>query len=169
METEDEPEEVSATIVYTDPGAELATNCMATAEDDTDEAAAAAAAAARERIYHIARSLLQIAQAVDPQFLRHPFGARTTKRKYQALLRAEQEAGRRALAMWQVSLMNATSCSQVFLHQALLEDSIIWSRSTLNAVCKVCRRRNNPEQMLLCDGCNAGRHMFCFKPKLTVS
>lgn len=71
--------------------------------------------------------------------------------------------------MWQVSLMNSTSYAQVFLHYTLLDDSIIWSRSSQNADCRICRRRVMPEKMILCDGCNRGRHLFCFKPKLTVS
>lgn len=155
--------ESNAALTFVDPGTEVAATCCTNgrAADDT-------AAADDERIYHIARSLLQIAQSIDPQFLRQPFGP-STKRKDATVVRAEQEAGRRALLRWQVSLMNATSCSQVFLHQMLLEDSILWRRSTLNAVCKVCRRRGNPEKMLLCDGCNAGKHLFCCKPMLTVS
>lgn len=31
----------------------------------------------------------------------------------------------------------------------------------------ICRRKNDPEQTLLCDACNKGWHMFCLKPKLT--
>lgn len=32
----------------------------------------------------------------------------------------------------------------------------------------ICRRKNDPEQTLLCDECNKGWHMQCLKPKLTV-
>lgn len=31
----------------------------------------------------------------------------------------------------------------------------------------ICRRKNDPEQTLLCDECNKGWHMRCLKPKLT--
>lgn len=31
----------------------------------------------------------------------------------------------------------------------------------------ICRRKNDPEQTLLCDECNKAWHMFCLKPKLT--
>lgn len=146
-----------ATTTYIDPGHSITTDA------DTD----ADSAKTRERVYHIARSLLQVAQAIEPQFLKPPFGA-SIKLKDPATIRAATERGQSALLMWQVSLMNATSHAQVFLHYTLLEDSIVWSRSTLNAVCTVCRRRHSPEKMLLCDGCNGGRHMFCCKPKITV-
>lgn len=50
-----------------------------------------------------------------------------------------------------------------------LDNSIAWNRSALNANCRICRRRGDPESMLLCDMCNKGHHMYCLKPKLTVS
>ena len=36
----------------------------------------------------------------------------------------------------------------------------------MNAKCRICRRKTDPEKMLLCDGCDRGHHMFCLKPKL---
>ena len=35
-----------------------------------------------------------------------------------------------------------------------------------NAKCRICRRKTDPEKMLLCDGCDRGHHMYCLKPKL---
>jgi bromodomain adjacent to zinc finger domain protein 1A len=36
----------------------------------------------------------------------------------------------------------------------------------MNAKCRICRRKTDPEKMLLCDGCDRGHHMYCLKPKL---
>ena len=36
----------------------------------------------------------------------------------------------------------------------------------LNTRCRICKRKNDPESMLLCDGCNRGHHTYCLKPKL---
>jgi len=47
-------------------------------------------------------------------------------------------------------------------------NSIQWSRSASNAHCRLCRRRGDAENMLLCDGCNKGHHLYCLKPKLIV-
>ncbi|KAG8262286.1 Bromodomain adjacent to zinc finger domain protein 1A [Homalodisca vitripennis] len=63
--------------------------------------------------------------------------------------------------------MTSTSLSQLFLHISTLDSSITWGRSILKASCRLCRRRGDPEKMLLCDGCNKGHHMYCLKPKLT--
>ena len=64
--------------------------------------------------------------------------------------------------------MAATSLPQLFLHLSTLERSIIWSKSILNARCRICRRKGDAEQMLLCDGCDRGLHMYCLKPPLKV-
>lgn len=34
--------------------------------------------------------------------------------------------------------------------------------------CVVCRRANRPNEMLECDGCERGYHMFCMSPPLTT-
>lgn len=56
-----------------------------------------------------------------------------------------------------------------YLSIHFLESSIEWSRSVLNARCRVCRRKGDPEKMLLCDTCNKGHHIYCLKPALEVT
>lgn len=68
---------------------------------------------------------------------------------------------------WESSLMCSTSFAQVYLHIATLENSIQWAKSALNARCKVCRKGGDGENMLLCDGCDRGFHLYCLKPKLS--
>nr|XP_049595811.1 bromodomain adjacent to zinc finger domain protein 1A isoform X3 [Syngnathus scovelli] len=55
---------------------------------------------------------------------------------------------------------------QVFVHLAILERSVRWSRSVLNARCRVCRRKGDANTMLLCDVCDRGHHMRCLRPRL---
>lgn len=57
---------------------------------------------------------------------------------------------------------------QLCLHYATLDNSITWSRSALNARCRICRRKADAENMLLCDHCDKGHHIYCLKPKLKV-
>ncbi|KAG4068705.1 hypothetical protein HA402_002396 [Bradysia odoriphaga] len=118
------------------------------------------------KVHGYASALLQIALGVEPVFLKPPFGylkELKDKQQQQQVLKT----GRQNLEMWCVSLMKATSFSQVFLQYNILHDSVKWHKSSLNATCIFCRRRSEPDKMLLCDGCNAGKHLFCFKPKLT--
>ncbi|XP_071533691.1 bromodomain adjacent to zinc finger domain protein 1A isoform X2 [Panulirus ornatus] len=73
---------------------------------------------------------------------------------------------RTPIERWEMSLMASTSLSQLCLHYATLDNSITWSRSALNARCRICRRKADAENMLLCDNCDKGHHIYCLKPKL---
>ncbi|KOB63218.1 putative zinc finger protein, partial [Operophtera brumata] len=57
-----------------------------------------------------------------------------------------------ALARWEVSLMECRSFAQVVLHVLALDSSVAWSSSILHASCRICRRKADPDNMLLCDG-----------------
>ncbi|XP_010724923.1 bromodomain adjacent to zinc finger domain protein 1A-like [Meleagris gallopavo] len=72
------------------------------------------------------------------------------------------------LDRWRESLLSSTSLSQVFLHLSTLDRSVIWSKSILNARCKVCRKKGDAESMVLCDGCDRGYHTYCIRPKLKI-
>ncbi|XP_033125936.1 bromodomain adjacent to zinc finger domain protein 1A-like isoform X2 [Anneissia japonica] len=133
----------------------------------------------------LACALLQISQGVEPKYLMQPLGFTEPPSRggYSATRRAkklqeEREQQRKeqeedddkpkktTRECWEESLMLSTSFSQVFLHMSTLERSIIWSKSILNTRCRICRRKGNAEQMLLCDGCDRGHHMYCLKPPL---
>lgn len=121
----------------------------------------------RKQIHGLACALLQISQSIDVKYLKPPFGnlksGGKNKSKEENVHKAKQN-----LEMWQVSLMNCRTSSQLFLHYNVLYDAIKWTRSAQNAKC-VCRSSKDPDKLLLCDGCNIGRHIYCLKPKLTVS
>lgn len=34
--------------------------------------------------------------------------------------------------------------------------------------CQICRKGDNEELLLLCDGCDKGCHTYCHKPKITA-
>lgn len=36
----------------------------------------------------------------------------------------------------------------------------------MNTKCRLCRRKTDPDRMLLCDGCDRGHHMYCLKPAM---
>lgn len=59
------------------------------------------------------------------------------------------------------------SFSQLFINVYILEKSINWDLSAMITAnkCKVCRRKAN-EQMILCDFCNKGYHIYCLSPPI---
>lgn len=141
----------SNTKVYRDPGKYLGPpDSNELIPDSTQQAA----------IKQMACAILQVSHAVEPKYLKKPLGLDEKDKKT-----SNEEARDR----WEQSLMASTSWSQLFVHLNTLENSIAWSRSATNAQCRICRRRKDAENMLLCDGCNKGHHLYCLKPKLTVS
>ncbi|XP_052121345.1 bromodomain adjacent to zinc finger domain protein 1A isoform X2 [Frankliniella occidentalis] len=129
---------------------------------------------AHDCVRDLACAILQVSQGIDERYLKKPLGLddkEKSKEKQKKNSEEKEETekekdGLTTLQKWQVSLMASTSFSQLFLHLSTLDSSIQWSKSALNANCRLCRRRGDPDQMLLCDGCNKGHHMYCLKPKL---
>ncbi|KPJ17020.1 Bromodomain adjacent to zinc finger domain protein 1A [Papilio machaon] len=118
-----------------------------------------------EVVRGLACALLQVSQAIHHKYLKRPLGLDDKERK-------DREAKNKsldleALERWEVSLMECRSFAQVVLHLLTLDSSITWSASILNASCRICRRKTDPDNMLLCDGCNKGHHLYCLKPKLS--
>ncbi|KAF5393073.1 hypothetical protein D9757_001208 [Collybiopsis confluens] len=46
------------------------------------------------------------------------------------------------------------------------EKPVVKSRDAGNEHCEICGKKNRGDQMLLCDGCDCGFHMFCLDPPL---
>lgn len=119
-----------------------------------------------KQIHGLACALLQISQSIDVKYFKPPYGnLKVGKNKSKEEI---AEKAQRNLERWQVSLMNCQNPSQLFLHYNVLYDAIKWTRSAQNAKCS-CRSSKDPDKLLLCDGCNIGRHIYCLKPKLTVN
>ncbi|EFA07691.2 hypothetical protein TcasGA2_TC030765 [Tribolium castaneum] len=110
-------------------------------------------------IQSLAVVLAQVAQAVEPKFLKKPLGCVATGRN-------NSKMDENTIVKWEQSLLASTSFSQIFLHYSTLDSCILWAKSVLLAKCRICRRKNDSENMLLCDGCNLGVHLYCLKPKL---
>ncbi|XP_044292621.1 bromodomain adjacent to zinc finger domain protein 1A isoform X2 [Varanus komodoensis] len=129
-------------------------------------------------VHYLASALLQIQQGTERKFLKAPLGdAEQNKRDQKGDKRRKKEedqsdtndGGRlhkTVLDRWRESLLSSASLSQIFLHLSTLERSIIWSKSILNARCKMCRKKGDAESMVLCDSCDRGYHIYCIRPKL---
>ncbi|XP_038156804.1 bromodomain adjacent to zinc finger domain protein 1A isoform X2 [Cyprinodon tularosa] len=128
----------------------------------------------------LAQALSHVEQGIERRFLKPPLGdedskkdlkMRKSKKKEddQASDDGSSDGGRvikTVLERWRESLQSCSSFSQVFIHLSSLERSIRWSRSVLNARCRLCRRKGDADSMLLCDGCDRGHHTHCLRPRL---
>lgn len=70
------------------------------------------------------------------------------------------------LRTWRQALDRCRSASQLSLCLLQLEKAIAWERSIIKVTCQVCRKGDDDEYLLLCDGCDRGCHMFCLRPKV---
>ncbi|KAL1497561.1 hypothetical protein ABEB36_008502 [Hypothenemus hampei] len=146
---------------YKDPGQFLGPSIDLDSEDSADDSdkILLQSESTKKVINYLAKALNQVAQAVEPKYLKKPLGSvssKTNKIKEQSDV----------LEKWEQSLLSSTSFSQVFLHYGTLDTCVLWSRSALKAKCRICKRQKDSENMLLCDSCNLGHHMYCLKPKL---
>uniref|UniRef100_A0A1Y1JUG4 Bromodomain adjacent to zinc finger domain protein 1A n=1 Tax=Photinus pyralis TaxID=7054 RepID=A0A1Y1JUG4_PHOPY len=105
-------------------------------------------------------ALVQIGRGMEDQYLKKPLG--------NTHQRSDKGVKGGLLKKWEQSLLSASSYDQIFLHYEVLNKCIFWTRSALVTKCQVCRKQANAESMILCDSCNKGQHLFCFKPKLTA-
>ncbi|XP_067132967.1 bromodomain adjacent to zinc finger domain protein 1A isoform X2 [Centruroides vittatus] len=140
----------------------------------------------KEKVKELALAILQVSQGIDAKYLQPPLGFvfKPNQRSTELRVKIKQQKNEESkdnstrnfsssekiksnpLERWQDSLMTCTSFSQLFLHLATLEKSVVWSLSALQARCKICRRKGDGENMLLCDECNRGFHLYCLKPPL---
>ncbi|XP_016079965.1 PREDICTED: bromodomain adjacent to zinc finger domain protein 2A isoform X5 [Miniopterus natalensis] len=67
---------------------------------------------------------------------------------------------------WRQTLERCRSAAQVCLCLGQLERSIAWEKSVNKVTCLVCRKGDNDEFLLLCDGCDRGCHIYCHRPKM---
>merc|ERR1719334_419676 len=139
-------------------------------------------------VRQLAAAILQVGQMIsdEEKYFKHPLGEEEKDRKKR--LRDEEQRrkkreieeedgvicddypltsnGTTPFARWQASLIRCTHLGQLFLHLATLDNSVVWSKSIMNTKCRLCRRKTDPEKMLLCDSCDRGHHLYCLKPKL---
>ncbi|XP_051942047.1 bromodomain adjacent to zinc finger domain protein 1A isoform X2 [Hippocampus zosterae] len=146
---------------------------------DGDERADGLSASTTAAVTGLAQALGHVERGIERRFLKAPLGADECKKEQKGKKgkkKDEDQAsddgsdGSRAvksvLERWRESLSSSSSLSQVFVHLAILDRSVLWSRSVLNARCRVCRRKGDADNMLLCAACHRGRHTHCLRPRL---
>ncbi|XP_028256807.1 bromodomain adjacent to zinc finger domain protein 2B isoform X4 [Parambassis ranga] len=84
---------------------------------------------------------------------------------------ADREGGEEEVApgmkMWRKALSEVRSAAQLAMCIQQLQKSIAWERSIMKVYCQMCKKGDNEDLLLLCDGCDKGCHTYCHKPKIT--
>ncbi|XP_068610795.1 bromodomain adjacent to zinc finger domain protein 2B [Brachionichthys hirsutus] len=71
------------------------------------------------------------------------------------------------MKVWRKALAEVRSAAQLAMCIQQLQKSIAWERSIMKVYCQLCRKGDNEDLLLLCDGCDKGCHTYCHKPKIT--
>ncbi|TNN74527.1 Bromodomain adjacent to zinc finger domain protein 2B [Liparis tanakae] len=69
------------------------------------------------------------------------------------------------MKVWRKALAEVRSAAQLAMCIQQLQKSIAWERSIMKVM---CRKGDNEDLLLLCDGCDKGCHTYCHKPKITT-
>ncbi|XP_029313194.1 bromodomain adjacent to zinc finger domain protein 2B isoform X4 [Cottoperca gobio] len=84
---------------------------------------------------------------------------------------ADREGGEEevnhGMKVWRKALTEVRSAAQLAMCIQQLQKSIAWERSIMKVYCQICRKGDNEDLLLLCDGCDKGCHTYCHKPKIT--
>uniref|UniRef100_A0A8C9BZC7 Bromodomain adjacent to zinc finger domain protein 2B n=1 Tax=Phocoena sinus TaxID=42100 RepID=A0A8C9BZC7_PHOSS len=121
--------------------------------------------------------LAALEQNVERRYLREPLWPAHEVVLEKALLGTPSSAPQCATAeisyeitprirAWRQTLERCWSAAQVCLCLGQLERSIAWEKSVNKVTCLVCRKGDNDEFLLLCDGCDRGCHIYCLRPKM---
>uniref|UniRef100_A0A3B3SQD7 Bromodomain adjacent to zinc finger domain 2B n=1 Tax=Paramormyrops kingsleyae TaxID=1676925 RepID=A0A3B3SQD7_9TELE len=79
----------------------------------------------------------------------------------------EEEDIAPGLKVWRKAVSEVRSAAQLSLCIQHLQKSVAWERSIMKVYCQMCRRGDNEDLLLLCDGCDKGWHTYCHRPKIT--
>ena len=72
----------------------------------------------------------------------------------------DEEVLPKGLVIWRDGLKQATTAAQVAMAFYMLETSIAWHKSIMKAYCQLCHCGDNEDSLLLCDGCDKGKHCY---------
>ncbi|XP_035026723.2 bromodomain adjacent to zinc finger domain protein 2B isoform X16 [Hippoglossus stenolepis] len=81
--------------------------------------------------------------------------------------RSGEEEVAHGMKVWRKALSEVRSAAQLAMCIQQLQKSIAWERSIMKVYCQMCRKGDNEDLLLLCDGCDKGCHTYCHKPKIT--
>ncbi|XP_066519299.1 bromodomain adjacent to zinc finger domain protein 2B [Hoplias malabaricus] len=72
------------------------------------------------------------------------------------------------MKLWRKALSEVRNSAQLAMCLHQLQKSIAWERSIMKVYCQICRKGDNEDLLLLCDGCDKGCHTYCHKPKIST-
>jgi hypothetical protein len=118
----------------------------------------------------LAELLIQLQQTVAEKYASGIFGTHEYQTKSsKAGSRKKLPSARSSLSkahqlqIWSNDCRTCKTLSRLYLLMMIFENSIAWSKSTVGLKCKVCRKKNKDEYIVVCDQCCQGYHLDCLR------
>ncbi|CAF0728357.1 unnamed protein product [Didymodactylos carnosus] len=115
--------------------------------------------------------LIQLQQTVVEKYATGIFGNREKRPQNQTQMGKNKKKFKinhgqsltNALQTWINDVKTCKTYSRLHVLMTIFETSIAWEKSTLGAKCKVCRKKNKDDNIVLCDQCCHGYHIECLR------
>ncbi|VDK83196.1 unnamed protein product, partial [Litomosoides sigmodontis] len=85
-----------------------------------------------------------------------------------AAITVDESGNTELLQRWRNYVQEARTGGQIMFALQALDSAIAWEKSIMKASCQICRTSENESQLLLCDACDMGYHMYCFRPRIAT-
>ncbi|CAF0777461.1 unnamed protein product [Didymodactylos carnosus] len=115
--------------------------------------------------------LIQLQQTVVEKYATGIFGNREKRRQQQIHSGKNKKKSKlnyvqssaHALQTWINDVKTCKTYSRLHVLMTIFETAIAWEKSTIGVKCKVCRKKNKDDNILLCDQCCHGYHIECLR------
>lgn len=111
----------------------------------------------------LAELLIQLQQTVAEKFASGIFGTSVKTQKNASKKKKISSANPQNLPIWMNDCRTCQTFSRLYVLMMLFENSIAWSKSTTGLKCKICRKKNKEEFIVVCDQCCQGYHLDCLR------
>ncbi|CAF3669812.1 unnamed protein product [Rotaria sordida] len=114
--------------------------------------------------------LIQLQQTVPDKYASNIFGIyenqlknskNSTKKKLSTI--KTTTINQHSLQIWMNDCRTCKTYSRLYILMIIFENSIAWNKSTIGIKCRICRKKNKDEYIIVCDQCCQGYHLECLR------
>ena len=118
----------------------------------------------------LAELLIQLQQTVPDKYGSGIFGtyenqSKTSKNssRNKLIVIKSSTTNQHNLQKWMNDCRTCKTYSRLYVLMIVFETSIAWNKSTIGIKCKICRKKQKDEYILVCDQCCQGYHLECLR------
>jgi hypothetical protein len=116
--------------------------------------------------FDLAELLIQLQQTIAEKYASGIFGThekRIKNSKNSSRKKFLIKSNQNNLQIWMNDCRTCKTYSRLYVLMMIFENSIAWNKSTIGIKCKICRKKNKEEYIIVCDQCCQGYHLECLR------